>query len=191
MEWLVRALVTTWLALLAVQDAREHEVSNRLTVPPLLLAAGWWAWQGEWGVPLLLAAVIFAADLPRPAVAVPAVAVGAGLLGRGASLEARFVLAAWAVLWAAWALHLVGPADSKVLMALLGFFPEPRLALVLATAHVLLAAYHLARRYGRGAVQVVMLSTLRRPTEEELAEHGVPAMPAYALAGAVYLWLFW
>lgn len=188
MEWAIRTSVIAWLVLLSIQDIRAHEVSNILTVPPLLLAAGWWARQGEWEIPLLLAVAILAADLSRPAAAVPVVAMGAGVMGRWALPEARFVLTVWVVLWAAWALALVGAADAKVLMALLGFFPDPRLAILLVVAHTTLVVYHLARRYGRRAVQVVLLTTLRRPAT---TGQGIPAIPAYALAGAVYLGLFW
>ena len=49
--WLTAALVL-WLAVCAAQDLLRRQVSNRLTLPPFILAGVWAAWRG--GETLLL-----------------------------------------------------------------------------------------------------------------------------------------
>ncbi len=49
--WLTAALVL-WLAVCAAQDLLRRQVSNRLTLPPFILAGAWAVWRG--GETLLL-----------------------------------------------------------------------------------------------------------------------------------------
>lgn len=180
-----------WLLLVAYQDARKGMVSNGLTVPPLFLSAFLWLAQGTWSIGLLLAILLIAGEvldrlhLPAALGIGPAAMVTA-FLAAGAPQEVSLVLVAWLCAWAAWTLHLVGGADAKVLMTLAALFPDPALAALLAIAQVGWSVYHLVRRYRGQAIKVALAGVLSRPTEEELVSHGVPLLPAYAAAGAVF-----
>lgn len=179
----------TWLIIAAWQDIREREVSNWLTVPPVFLAAGWWAWQGEWVVIILLVIALLASDFLPPAVGVPLMPVVAGVLGLHAPRPVVLVLVTWACAWVGWMLHFFGAADAKVIMALIGFWPDARLLWLLIAAQVLWSAYHLVRHYRGKALRVALVNAVRPPTGEELEAHGVIALPAYATAGLLYFTL--
>jgi Flp pilus assembly protein protease CpaA len=184
-------LTQSWLFTVAWQDVRRNEVSGWLTIPPLIVSAVWWWWQGEWAVVALLAIVIFVGELFErlhlPAVVGmgPAVAT-AGFLACGSSRPVALVLTAWTCAWAAWTLHFVGGADAKVFMALVAFFPEPLLVSLLIAVQVIWSVYHLLRRYKGMAFRVVWTEMMSRPTAEDLEARGVPLLPAYATAGAIF-----
>lgn len=180
-----------WLLLVAWQDARKGAVSNGLTVPPLFLGAFLSLARGEWSVGLLLVILLVIGEatkrmrLPTALGIGPAIVAAGGLAGQS-SQDVRLILTAWACAWAAWTLHLVGGADAKVLMALVAFFPAPALGALLAVAQVAWSLYHLVRRYRGQAIRVALAGVLSRPTDEDLAAGGVPLLPAYAAASAVY-----
>jgi Flp pilus assembly protein protease CpaA len=179
-----------WLLIAAWQDFKKREVSNLLTIPPVLLVAGWWAWHGEWAVAGLLGAILLLSELP-PAVGVPLGLITAGSLGIHAPYPVVLVLVTWACAWAGWTLHFFGAADAKVIMALVGLWPDVRLVGLLVAAHVLWSACHLLRRYWSRALQVALVNAVRPPTGEELESHGVIALPAYSAAGLLYFALAW
>lgn len=63
MIWL-SLLTALWLALCAVQDLLRRQVSNRLTLPPFVLAGMWAVWRGGetlllWGLVTLVMLVLF------------------------------------------------------------------------------------------------------------------------------------
>jgi Flp pilus assembly protein protease CpaA len=183
--------VLLWLLVVAWQDARQQTVANGLTLPPLFLAAFLWLARGAWAVGLLLALLLIAGEvlerlrLPT-AMGIGPLILAAGGLAHAAPPDVQLILVAWFCAWAAWALHLAGGADAKVLMALVAFFPDPLLAALLVAAQVAWSVYHLIRRYRGRALQVALTGTLSRPTQEELDAHGVPLLPAYAAAGAAF-----
>lgn len=189
--WLALAAMA-WLGVMAWQDLGKREVSNWLTIPPVFLAGGWWAWRGEWSVLALLLALVAVTELfdrlqlpPVMAISVaPALASG---IGHFASPRVTLVLMTWSVVWVAWAVHLFGAADAKVLMALVGFWPDPHLVGFLIAAQLLWSAYHLVRRYRSRALKVAVANAALVPADEDLAQRGVPTMPAYAGAGLCYL----
>ena len=184
-------LVLGWLLVAAWQDVRKSEVSGWLTVPPLIASAVWWWWQGEWAVVALLATLIVVGELFEKlhlpaALGIGPAMVAAGFLASGSSRPVALVLTVWACAWAAWTLHFVGGADSKVFMALVAFFPEPMLVSLLIAMQVVWSVYHLIRRYRGMAVRVVLAEMMSRPTAEDLEARGVPLLPAYATAGVIF-----
>ena len=82
--------------------------------------------------------------------------------------------------------NLFGEADAKVLMALIGLWPDWWMVGFLIGGHVLWSIYHLIQRYRSGALQVAVANAVTRPTEEDLEARGVPTIPAYAAAGLGY-----
>lgn len=181
-----------WLGAAAWQDARTKEVSNWLTVPSLFLAVGYRGLHGAWSLLLLLAALIGVTELADRFGLPAAGAVGLGVAVAGglayhASPTIALVLVVWTCAWAGWLMRFIGGADAKVIMALTGFFPDPRLAGLLAAAHVTWSLFHLVRRYRRQALRVALTRSTVAPTERELSEAGVATMPAYAAAGWLYL----
>ncbi len=180
-----------WLLVVAWQDARKKTVSNWLTVPPLFLSAFLWLARGEWSVGIFLVILLIAGEVLDRLHLPAALGIGpagmmAAFLAANAPQDARLILTVWACAWAAWTLHLVGGADAKVLMALVALFPDPALAALLAAAQVGLSIFHLVRRYRGQAIKVALAGALSRPTEEDLAANGVPLLPVYAAAGAVF-----
>jgi hypothetical protein len=189
--WLVLG-AAIWLGAMAWQDARGKEVSNWLTIPPLCLAAGWWAWRGEWLVLVLLLVLTAATELMdrlnlSPLGVVAALPSIVGLMGYWATPRIVVILVSWTTIWMLWMSTLFGAADAKVLMTLIGLWPDWWMVGFLIASQVLWSAYHLIRRYRSDALQVALANALTRPTEEDLEAHGVPAIPAYAAAGVGYL----
>lgn len=194
MNVLVAALSTGLLSLAAWQDIRKHVVANWLTVPPLLAAMVWRVAWGDWQVGLLLVGILLIVEvlgrLGTPIVLGigPVVLLAGWLAGASMTVEVKLTLVAWTCAWSAWAMHLMGGADAKVAMALIGFFPDARLALMLVAAQVSWSVYYLLRRYRRRALRAVLIGMLTRPTEDDLDARGVPLLPAYAAAGVAFVW---
>ena len=188
--WLV-VLALLWLFAVAWQDACKREVSSWLTVPPLFASAVWWLAKGEWAIGAFLAVLLIAGEvferlhLPAALGIGPVIFFGGWLSGQSPQ-DVRLIMTAWACAWPAWTLHLVGGADAKVFMALVAFFPDPLLVGLLLAMQVAWSAYHLVRRYRGKALKVALAGVLSRPTEEDLDVRGVPLLPAYAAAGAVF-----
>ena len=188
--WIV-VLALLWLFAVAWQDAREREVSPWLTVPPLFASAFWWLARGEWSVSAFLVVLLIVGEvferlhLP-PALGIGPVIVVASWLAGQSPQDVRLILTAWACAWPAWTLHFVGGADAKVFMALVAFFPDPLLIGLLLAIQVAWSVYHLVCRYRGKALEVALAGMLSRPTEEDLDARGVPLLPAYAAAGAVF-----
>lgn len=183
MNWLMLP-AAIWLIIAAWQDIREREVSNWLTVPPVLLAAGWWACLGEWAVPGFLGAILLFSELP-PVVGVPLGLTIAGVLSLH-SQPITLILMVWTCAWISWNLNLFGGADAKVIMALSGFWPDVRLVGLLVVAHLLWNMYHLLHRYRSKAWQVALAGAMLTPSREELEAQGTITLPAYAAAGVLY-----
>jgi Flp pilus assembly protein protease CpaA len=189
--WLALA-AAAWLGVMVWQDLGKREVSNWLTIPPVFLAGGWWAWRGEWSVLVLLLALVAVTELfdrlhlpPVLSISVaPALASG---IGHFASPRVTLVLMTWSVVWVAWVVRFVGAADAKVLMALVGFWPDTWLVGLLIAAQLLWSVYHLVQRYRSRALKVAVANAAVVPADEDLAERGVPTIPAYAGAGLCYL----
>ena len=186
-------ILSVWLSVMAWQDMRKKEVSNWLTLPPLFLAAIWWGMQGVWTVPVLLLVLVGLTEwMDRakwlPFMALPVLLPVLAVMSYYSKCTAEIlVLMTWSLSWFAWIIHLVGGADSKVVMAIVGFIPDVRVIGLIVGWQVVWSIIHLVRRYGRGALQVVGANAMKMPTQEDLETSGVAIMPAYALSGWTYL----
>lgn len=193
-SYIAAVLVVVWMGVMAWQDVRTGQISNWLTVTPLLGSALWWLARGEWRVAALLLAMLAAGEiqsrLRRPAAwSIGVVIPLAGIWAASTTADIVFILIGWTCVWAAWTLHLIGGADAKAVMALLAFFPNPLLAGLLVAAQLLWSIFHLVRRYGGRSPGVALNGIFSRPTQDDLVAQGVPLMPAYAAAVMVFMFL--
>lgn len=187
---LVRLALSAWLTALAVQDIRKGEASNWLTVPPLLLVTAWRALTDGWPVGLALALVLAAAQWPR--LTLPALA-GMGLcLWWAVPAGLETAVGVWALCFVLWRLGVIGGADAKVVMTLAALFPDERLAWLLLLAWFALSVIHLIVRRGRNLPRSLLraASGLLKLQVNEGAGIRCPALPAVALAGLIFLWLY-
>ncbi len=189
MMTVVRLALSVWLCVLAVQDVRRGEASNRLTVPPLLAVTALRALTGGWPLALALALVLIGAQWP--VLTAPALA-GMGLCLRWATpVGLEVAVGAWALCFVLWRLGVIGGADAKVVMTLTALFPDGQLAWLLLAAWFAWSVVWLMLRY-RGRVAPLLLRAAggwMRLQVEETGTRG-PALPAVALGGLAYLWLY-
>ncbi len=84
-----------------------------------------------------------------------------------------------------WRVHILGGADAKVLMALFALWPSMEFGLFFCVGYVIIALPVLLWRNRRSlrSLGTRILATLRGglPAEAELAAHGAPAIPLYAV----------
>jgi Flp pilus assembly protein protease CpaA len=201
----LQVVVTAWLVALAWIDFRTRRLPHWGTTLPLVGVAGYHAIRviATWVSGVTNASAI--ADGISVGLAFLAVLLsdrwwallpGAGALGLAffqGSAAGHALIITWLVALALARANVLGAGDAKLAMALLGLFPDPRLAwLLLASAGVVSGLYLLAR-HGPAAVLLVWQATrdllrLRLPAEEDL-DHGQPMAVAVTLAGVVYVWL--
>jgi Flp pilus assembly protein protease CpaA len=114
---------------------------------------------------------------------------------------AAIVLATWAVCLSLWWLHVIGGGDAKLVMALVGFFPDNRLLLALLLGLLVGSTATLFLRHGRAglrrtsAILVTALAGRTLPTLEEIGEayqkRGSPAAVWISAGSLLYLWWIW
>ena len=162
---LIRLALSAWLIYIAIIDWRTLEVPNWATVPPLLLATLWRVLFGGWPIGLALALVLAGAQWPWALA--PALG-GLGLcLGLAVPMGLDVTVGVWILCFILWQLGVIGGADAKAVMTLSALFPDERLAWLL------------------------LLMWLAGGVIHRLLKHKYhPALPAVALAGLGYLWLF-
>ena len=195
---LLKFVATILLAVVTWLDLRDKHVTNWLMLPPLLAAAALWpALRGEWIVPvflLLLLLVIDSAPAPaRLALLLGGTALTSNLVD---SPEGSLVVIAWALFYGLWDSNIIAGADAKAAMALIGFWPETEMLMLIAVSHFLVGMYVVVLRHGRNAPRrlyetFMRASTGALPTRDELVETGDPMLVAYSVAGLVYVWGFW
>jgi Flp pilus assembly protein protease CpaA len=124
--------VAAWLGTMSFSDLRTRQVSNWLTLPPLLGILAWQLAHGRWQV-----------LVPLP------------------------------VIYSLWQLGILGGADAKVLMALLGLWPTLEFATFFCRGYVILALPILAwRRWRQG---------------KPLMSDQTPAVPVYSAIALVHM----
>lgn len=94
-----------------------------------------------------------------------------------------------------WRVHILGGADAKVLMALFALWPSMEFGLFFCVGYVIIALPVMLWRNRRSwrSLGTRILATLRGglPAEAELAAHGTPAIPLYAVVAIAWGMLRW
>jgi Flp pilus assembly protein protease CpaA len=188
--WFVPPVLAAWLIALAVQDVRRGEVTNWLTALPLLAVTAWRTLSGGWPIGLALALILAGSEWP--VLAAPSVGLMALCAWAAAPLGIDVAVWAWTFVYALWLLRVIGGADAKVVMALTALFPDGRLAWLLLLCWFGLSVVYLLHRHGRHAPRALLRATkgLARLQVSEEEGNRCPALPAVALAGLVYVWVY-
>jgi hypothetical protein len=209
-DMLVRAAVTAWLVAVGCQDLRQREVSNWLTLPPLLGLACFHlgsavvrlvssrTWSPTVADGIAVAAAFLAVVLSdRWWTFVPPAAGALALAGLAGTSAGQLVVVAWLLALALSKAGIVGEADGKLVMALLALFPDLPLALCLLAASLLASLAVLARRVG-AATPVLLRAVVkdglagRFPARTGAAGVAlIPLTPVLGLGAVVYLWPLW
>jgi hypothetical protein len=204
---LVRAVATGWLIAVGYQDVRRREVSNWLTLLPLLALvcfrlgsavvrlASSGAWSPAVADDIAVAAAFLAVVLSdRWWTFLPPAAGAVALAGTPAG---QLIVVAWLLALGLAKAGIVGEADGKVVMALLALFPALPLVLCLLTASLLVSLAVLVKRMGAATpvlLRAVVKDGLAGGFPARTGASGValiPLTPVLALGAAVYLWPLW
>jgi hypothetical protein len=178
-----------WLIPLAVYDLRKREVPHIAFVAvPCGLAVLTVFLRGDWTLGALTLLVVAASErhhLPKP---FGAIAFGVALIGCVALLfftpfEQTPGAIAIIGFWLAYELGWWAGADALAAMTLAAMWPDVRLLVSLAAAHMVTAIFlHKGR----------VVTFPRRLAADELERIGVAGMPAIALGAAMFsLWQWW
>lgn len=185
---ILRAVISAWLIVIAIQDIRRGEVSNWLTIPPLLAAVAWRAIQGQWIILLLFGLILFISEWP---VAWPlGIAVVVGIWPEIVRQGLEPTMAVWLILSVLWTLDVLGGADVKAAMTLTAVFPDSRLAWLMMLCWWSVSLIVFVRRYGRSAPRVLLATFASFRLCSSQGGHRAPALPSLALAGLVFLWFY-
>jgi len=185
-----RVGLSAWLVYLAVTDLRKGEVTNWVTVPPLLAVTAWQALTGGWPLALMLALILIGAQWTP--LTVPSVGLMAACSWLATLVGRDVVMWAWTFVYVLWLLRVIGGADAKVVMALMALFPDGRLAWLLLLCWFGLSVVYLLHRHGRHAPRALLKATrgLVRFQVSGEEDERCPALPAVALAGLIYVWFY-
>jgi len=178
-----------WLGVATWQDLRAREVSNWLTMPPLIAVAALRFVQGN-PVPaiLLIAMLVVDAGIHNALVGVGIYSL-IGVVAAVVTAEPLMPVV-WATAYMALRLNMAGGADAKIAMTLITLFPDGRLAgLMLVALFALSVAVAVAQRQGVQTLVLVLRHslTLDFPTWQELEARGIPLVGALATAFGVWL----
>ncbi len=188
MDVVITLAALPWLGVATWQDLRTREVSNWLTVPPLIAVTAWRLAHGD-VVPAILLIAMLAVDA---CIHNTLVSVGIySLVGVLVAVvtAAPLVAVMWATAYMALRLNMAGGADAKIAMTLITLFPDGRLAgLMLVALFALSVAVAVARGQVRQTATLLRRSlTLDFPTPQELKVRGIPLVGALAVAFGVWL----
>ena len=161
------AFLLTWLSACVVFDLRSRQVPTLLTVIPLILAAIWRLFQGDWQLVLLTVVLTLLSDLPQANWRIPlgccAAIAGLSIAGSPDMVYAMLVIFA---VWAMWEIGATGGADAKIIIALMLLFADGLLFIPIVLV---------------GGVQGLAALIAKRKT--------IPYTVAITLGTAAWLWL--
>ncbi len=182
--------ICAWLGAAAWQDLRTRQVSNWLTLAPLLCAVAWRAALGDL-VPLALLVAIVVIDPLPPGLRVGMMLAAVAIIVRLNPAPA-VVAATWAVAYCLTQLNVLGPADAKIAMTLIALFPTPVMAWCMAGAVFAVSLGVTVWKHRLATLWVVSsrmrdVLALRFPTQAEMESRGFPVAGAFALAFGVFL----
>jgi hypothetical protein len=108
-----------------VFDLRSREVPALLTIPPLILAALWRLFHGDWQVVLLVVALVLISDLPWAKWRIPLAGL-ASVLALSIASSSGLVYAMLVIfsVWAMWEIGATGGADAKIIITLVLLFAD-------------------------------------------------------------------
>ena len=160
---LLKLAITAWLGAVAFWDLRTARIPNQLTLPAMAATGGFRLCLGLWGLGLFLLRTMHGGN--------PA-ASNCGCIQGIQNL--LFMLVAWAIIFGAWKLNVMGGGDAKLTMVLFALFPTYNFTLtfclvVLAALLPLLVLQHWGKRPLDALGEIVFrLRTDFFPTREEL-----------------------
>jgi hypothetical protein len=207
-ESVLRLAATAWMVVVAYQDVRKREISNWLTVLPLVIAVVYRVMtaavalvsSGTWMPPVADGCVVLLAFVAimlsdRWLTFIPA-ALTTGMLAWVAGTPTSYLtVIAWFLMLGAAKAGILGEADAKMVMALLAFFPAPALAVCLLGACGLVSFAVLIRKMGLATpilLRLVVRDALRGQFPARTEDAGVaviPLAPVLAAGALVYLWI--
>jgi len=119
------AVLFAWLGICVIYDLRSRQVPTLLTVIPLILAAAWRLFHGDWPLVLFTVAITLLSDLPQAKWRIPIggsfAIVGLSLAGSPDVVYAMLVIFA---VWALWEIGATGGADAKIIITLVLLFSD-------------------------------------------------------------------
>lgn len=106
-------------------DLRTRQVPAILTVPPLVLAAFWRLFHGDWQAVMLVVVLILISDLSQVKWRIP-LACLSGVLAPSAARSSGLVYAMLVifVVWTLWEIGATGGADAKIIITLVLLFAD-------------------------------------------------------------------
>jgi Flp pilus assembly protein protease CpaA len=187
------------LVVAAAQDLKTKEVSNWLTLFPLVISVVWRTVTGSWIT--LIAFVIIALFSERivcqgRGMALAGIGVGFLVILFLPDSPAYWIIFGWLAAWLLWEFNVIGGADVKLMMLLLAIFPDPRMFFLILLAKLVAGLTVPAVLYGRHAAKCLfsaafsVLATHQLPDRETLEQEGLPAAFVYTMAGTAYLIVF-
>ena len=125
---IIYAFLLAWLGACVVYDLRSRQVPALLTILPLILAALFRLFQGDWQVVLLVIALILVSDLPWAKWRIPLACLGNVLaLSFAGSSESVYAILVIFAAWALWEIGATGGADAKIIISLVLLFGPGRI----------------------------------------------------------------
>jgi Flp pilus assembly protein protease CpaA len=182
--------ICAWLGAAAWQDLRTRQVSNWLTLTPLLYAVAWRASLGDL-VPLALLVAVVVIDPLPPGLRVGMMLAAVMIVVR-LNPASAVVAATWAVAYSLTQLNVLGPADAKIAMTLIALFPVPTMAWCMAGAVFAVSLGVTVWKHRLATIWVVSsrmrdVLALHFPSQAEMESRGFPVAGAFALAFGAYL----
>ena len=184
----VDGLALLWLAPLAFYDLRHRAVPHIATVAlPCLLAMIYAALTGAWLLSALAVMTVVSTERYRlrsrrlqPVVFACAIVTSTVLMVvSGANAPGAMAIVGF---WIAYELGWWAGADALAAITLALVWPDVRLLVSLAAAHLALALF---ARWARRSASSTLSWRLRRIDVEELERSGAPGLPAMVLAVAL------
>jgi hypothetical protein len=164
---ILTVFLLAWLGTCVIFDLRSQQVPTLLTVIPLIFAAAWRLFQGDWQLVLLTVSLTLISDLPWVKWRIPlgcfVVIIGLSIAGSPKMVYALLVIFA---VWAMWEIGATGGADAKIIIALVLLFANGLLFIPIVLV---------------GGVQGLVALIARRKT--------IPYTVAITMGTAAWLWL--
>jgi hypothetical protein len=194
--WAGRVVILAGLAAAGIVDLKTKRVPSCVSYPLLVAATG--RLIASANVPALALLLIAMLDLRiKPALVEKGVHLalfGLGLYLGLRVLDPRYFVPVGATLmiYRMWRANWIGGGDGKLLIALSGLSPDPRLLIATALGWLAVGSFWIARAYGKHfltAFSASLQAPARVVSRIELEEQGVPMTLGITVGWAIYLGL--